>query len=122
MSKTKRRKNLPVPTARCTHHVSQSIAERLWRTVKYEDVYLKGYAMIGELLLGLTQYFGFYNGERAHQALNNRTPKQMCRSSTGGRAIIVDTGSAANTKPSVQSSRIRATLFSCTSRRIHNLN
>ena len=48
--------------------------ERLWRSVKHEDVYLKGYATVGELLLGLAQYFSFYNGERPHQGLNNRTP------------------------------------------------
>ena len=35
--------------------------ERLWRSVKYEDVYLKGYADVPELLLGLTDYFVFYN-------------------------------------------------------------
>jgi len=37
--------------------------ERLWRNVKHEDVYLKGYATMGELLIGLTKYFAFYNGE-----------------------------------------------------------
>ena len=96
--------------------------ERLWRTVKYEDVYLKGYATMGELLMGLTQYFGFYNGERPHQALNNRTPDAVYRSGTGGGALIIDkypraepvscgslrspqdTGSAANTTTSVQES------------------
>jgi putative transposase len=39
--------------------------ERLWRSVKHEDVYLKGYASMGELLVGLAQYFAFYNGERS---------------------------------------------------------
>ena len=48
--------------------------ERLWRSVKYEDIYLKGYASLPELLLGLTEYFAFYNGERPHQGLGNRTP------------------------------------------------
>ena len=43
--------------------------ERLWRSVKYEDVYLKGYASLPELLLGLTEYFAFYNSERPHQSL-----------------------------------------------------
>jgi len=41
--------------------------ERLWRSVKHEDVYLNGYATMGELLIGLTKYFAFYNGERPHQ-------------------------------------------------------
>ena len=42
--------------------------ECLWRSVKHEDVYLNGYAAMGELLMGLTKYFVFYNGERPHQA------------------------------------------------------
>ena len=54
--------------------------ERLWRSVKYEDVYLKGYASLPELLLGLTEYFAFYNGERPHQGLGNRTPDAVYHS------------------------------------------
>ena len=64
--------------------------ERLWRSVKHEDVYLRGYASIPELLLGLTDYFAFYNGERPHQALGNRTPEAVYRSGEGGGARIVD--------------------------------
>lgn len=64
--------------------------ERLWRTVKYEDVYLKGYRTMGELLIGLTQYFNFYNGERPHHALKQQTPDAAYRSGIGGGAIIVD--------------------------------
>ena len=64
--------------------------ERLWRSVKHEDVYLKGYASMGELLLGLTEYFTFYNGERPHQSLGNKTPDVVYRSAIGGGAIIVD--------------------------------
>lgn len=70
--------------------------ERLWRTVKYEDIYLRGYAGLPELLLGLTDYFVFYNGERPHQGLGNRTPDAVHRSGEGGGAEIVDRfGSAA---------------------------
>jgi len=64
--------------------------ERLWRSVKHEDVYLKGYATMGELLIGLTKYFAFYNAERPHQALGNQTPDSVHTSSTGGGAMIVD--------------------------------
>jgi putative transposase len=64
--------------------------ERLWRTVKYEDVYIKGYASLPELLLGLTEYFAFYNGERPHQSLGYRTPDDVYRSGHGGGASIVD--------------------------------
>ena len=64
--------------------------ERLWRSVKHEDVYLNGYATLGELLIGLTKYFVFYNGERPHQAMGNRTPDAVHASAIGGGAIIVD--------------------------------
>ncbi len=64
--------------------------ERLWRSVKYEDVYLKGYASLPELLGGMTEYFVFYNGERPHQSLSNRTPDAVHRSGEGGGAKIVD--------------------------------
>ena len=63
--------------------------ERLWRSVKYEDVYLKGYASLPELLLGLTEYFAFYNAERPHQSLGNRTPDEVYRTGEGGGAEIV---------------------------------
>lgn len=64
--------------------------ERLWRNVKYEDVYLNGYTTMGDLHEGLTRYFAFYNGERPHQALNYRTPDAVYESAEGGGAMIVD--------------------------------
>ena len=64
--------------------------ERLWRSVKHEDVYLKGYATMGELMIGLAAYFAFYNSERPHQALNHKTPTDVYRSAIGGGALIVD--------------------------------
>jgi putative transposase len=69
--------------------------ERLWRTVKYEDIYLKGYASLAELLLGLTEYFAFYNDERPHQALGYRTPAAVHRSGQGGGARIAEDGGSA---------------------------
>jgi len=48
--------------------------ERLWRTVKYEEVYLKDYTTVREARQGLEQYFMFYNHERLHQALGYQTP------------------------------------------------
>jgi len=62
--------------------------ERLWRTVKYEDIYLKGYATLPELEEGLEAYFGFYNGERLHQALGEQTPDVVHASGIGGGACI----------------------------------
>jgi putative transposase len=64
--------------------------ERLWRSVKYENVYLNGYATMGELLLGLSKYFVEYNGDRPHQALGNKTPDEVYESASGGGAMIVD--------------------------------
>lgn len=66
--------------------------ERLWRTLKYEDIDLRGYASLPELLLGLTEYFAFYNDERPHQALGDRTPGAVDRSGEGGGAKIGDRG------------------------------
>ena len=51
--------------------------ERLWRTVKYEDLYLRDYQSVPELNQGLTQYFLFYNHERPHSALNGHTPAEV---------------------------------------------
>ena len=65
--------------------------ERLWRTVKYEDVYLKGYATMGELMIGLSEYIAFYNGERPHRGLNDQPPDVVYRRGTGGGALIIDT-------------------------------
>jgi putative transposase len=51
--------------------------ERLWRSVKYEDVYLKGYSSIAEARQGLKEYFEFYNRRRRHQSLDRRTPDDV---------------------------------------------
>ena len=53
--------------------------ERLWRTVKYEEVYLREYSTVREAQQGLGRYFGFYNDERLHQALGYRTPAAVYR-------------------------------------------
>ena len=52
-------------------------SERLWRTVKYEEVYLKDYADEAEARRELRRYFRFYNQERLHQALNYHTPSEV---------------------------------------------
>jgi putative transposase len=51
--------------------------ERLWRSVKYEDIYLKEYRSVPELERGLEGYFWFYNHDRLHQALEYQTPAQV---------------------------------------------
>jgi putative transposase len=61
---------------RCLDNV---FVERLWRTVKYEDIYLRRYEAVPELQQGLRRYFPFYNEERPHQSLEYRTPARVYR-------------------------------------------
>ena len=51
--------------------------ERLWRTVKYEEVYLRAYASVSEARASIGRYLGFYNGRRPHSSLGGRTPDQL---------------------------------------------
>jgi putative transposase len=51
--------------------------ERLWRTVKYEEVYLHAYATVSEAKGGLARYFAFYNARRPHTSLDRMTPDQI---------------------------------------------
>ncbi len=60
--------------------------ERLWRSVKYEDIYIRGYEAVPELHRGLGRYFAFYNDERPHQSLGYRTPAAVYREVRGMRA------------------------------------
>jgi putative transposase len=59
---------------RCLDNV---FVERLWRSVKHEDVYLWDYETVPQLQGGLGRYFGFYNDERMHQSLDYRTPAEV---------------------------------------------
>jgi len=59
-------------------------SERLWRTVKYEEVYLKDYADPREAREGLRAYFRYYNEQRPHQALGYRTPAEVYDGRAGG--------------------------------------
>ncbi len=51
--------------------------ERLWKSVKYQDIYLKAYASVGDVRKGLTRWFDRYNSWRRHQGLDNRTPDEV---------------------------------------------
>ncbi len=57
--------------------VDNVFVERLWRSVKYEEVYLRAYDSIGEARTSLGRYFGFYNAKRRHQSLDRRTPDSV---------------------------------------------
>ena len=60
--------------------------ERLWRTLKYEDIYLRGYETVPVLVEGMGRFFPFYNEERPHQSLGYRTPGEVYQ---GGRQRAV---------------------------------
>ena len=58
-------------------YADNTFVERLWRTVKYEEIYLKAYSNGREAKAGLDAYFHFYNNQRPHQALGYRTPAEV---------------------------------------------
>lgn len=64
--------------------------ERLWRSLKHKDQYLKSYSTSFEMHQGLQEYFRFYHTERLHQSLGYRTPDDVYATVIGGGARIVD--------------------------------
>ena len=74
---------------RCLDNI---FVERLWRTVKYEEVYLHDYQTPAEAYLGLKKYFEFYNTERFHQALGGRKPYEVYNfeSKNAGRSSKIE--------------------------------
>lgn len=74
---------------RCLDNI---FVERLWRSVKYEEVYLHDYQTPSEAYLGLKKYFEFYNKERYHQALDNKRPGEVynLKSKIAGRRLKKD--------------------------------
>lgn len=67
---------------RCLDNV---FVERLWRSVKYEDIYIHRYEAVPELQQGLGRYFPYYNEDRFHQSLDYRTPATVYRAGRGQR-------------------------------------
>ena len=51
--------------------------ERLWRTVKYDDIYLKDYETVEQLTAGLREFFDDYNNQRPHSSLGGKTPADV---------------------------------------------
>ena len=58
-------------------HATRLFVERLWRSVKYEEVYLKAYQTVADARTGINAYLEFYNQQRPHQALGYRTPAEV---------------------------------------------
>ena len=65
---------------RCIDNV---FVERLWRFLRYENVYLMAYAGPWEARDGIGEYFDYFNERRSYQALGNQTPMEVCRESVG---------------------------------------
>lgn len=57
--------------------VDSVFVERLWRSLKYEEVYLKGYDIVTEVRKSISKYLHLFNEERRHQALNRQAPDQV---------------------------------------------
>ena len=57
--------------------IDNVFVERLWRSVKYESIYLHAYETPREVRVELARYFEFYNAHRPHQSLGYRTPDEM---------------------------------------------
>lgn len=55
-------------------YLDNIFVERLWRTVKYENIFIAGYSNVNEVIAGLEEYFFFYNNLRRHSSLSNCTP------------------------------------------------
>src|SRR5512135_3457004 len=64
--------------------LDNGFVERLWRSVKYEDIYIKDYELVPELESGLRSYFWSYDEERPHQSLDHRTPGEVHRAGIHG--------------------------------------
>ena len=64
--------------------------ERLWRTVKYEEIYLNNYENPRELNIGLKKYFEFYNNQRIHQSLGYNTPAEIYRAGVSPHGGIIE--------------------------------
>ena len=88
-------------------YMDNIFAERLWRSLKYEEVYLNAYASVAEAKAGIGSWLGFYNQERQHQSLGYRTPRQAYEaecpwvygrsaSPTGCAFAHIPTGTTAN--------------------------
>jgi putative transposase len=104
-------------------YMDNIFVERLWRSLKYEEVYLNAYATVAEAKTGIGAWFGFYNEERQHQSLGYRTPRQAyeaeCRwicgrsaSPTGCAFAHIPTGTTANHRIDIDQGEGRSNVMS----------
>ena len=102
-------------------YMDNIFVERLWRSLKYEEVYLNAYASVAEAKAGIGAWLGFYNEERQHQSLRYRTPRQIYEegpwicgrsaSPTGCAFAHIPTGTTANHRIDVDEAGGRSDLM-----------
>jgi len=68
--------------------------ERLWRTVKYEEVYIRDYQTVSDAYIGLGNFFRFYNYDRVHQSLGYRVPAEVYRGEKADCSAVLISSSA----------------------------
>jgi len=81
--------------------------ERLWRSLKYEEVFIKAYGSVSEARMGIGGWLAFYNDERPHQALDYRTPREVFEAApacgyVGNAAATLRFTAALSTYPQAQ--------------------
>jgi putative transposase len=69
----------------CGRWMDNVLIERLWRTIKYEEIYLRAYDTVAEVRARIDRYLAFYNSRRIHQALGRLTPHKVYFQSKGLR-------------------------------------
>ena len=110
-------------------YMDNIFVERLWRSLKYEEVYLNAYASVAEAKAGIGSWLGFYNEERQHQSLGYRTPRQayetecpwICgrsASPTGCAFAHIPTGTTANHRMDIDEGEGRSNVMSVAPRAI----
>jgi putative transposase len=105
-------------------YMDNIFVERLWRSLKYEEVYLNAYASVAEAKAGIGAWLDFYNEERQHQSLRYRTPRQIYEegpwicgrsaSPTGSAFAHIPTGTTANHRINVDEEEHRRDAMSVT--------
>ena len=68
-------------------YLDNSFVARLWRSVKYKEVYLKAYQTVAQARTGINAYLEFYNRQRPHQALGYRTPAEVYQNGQEGKQV-----------------------------------